>query len=286
MARHSKTQAIIDAARAVLSEYHPQTVRQVYYRLVAAHVIDNTRSQYKAVSRVLVGARQEGLILWEWVEDRLRRPRAVPMWSDVEDLLEDARRAYRRDVWATQAELTEVWLEKDALSAIFADALEPYGVTLNVGRGYDSWSSIRNAAMRYERWGGPVTVLYFGDFDPSGRDMVRSLRERLAFFGTSPEISPEIEIVAILREDIERYDLPPDFTKAGDSRRASFVAEHGDVAVELDALPLDVLTERIEGAVREQLDLEALSEVWEQEERDRGRLAALMDGAAEAVLRR
>jgi hypothetical protein len=30
----------------------------------------------------------------------------------------------------------EVWLEKDALSGIFEDVLRPYGVTLNVGRGY------------------------------------------------------------------------------------------------------------------------------------------------------
>ena len=39
---------------------------------------------------------------------------------------------------------------KDALSGIFEDALEPYGVTLDVGRGFDGWDSIRNAAERTE----------------------------------------------------------------------------------------------------------------------------------------
>ena len=39
---------------------------------------------------------------------------------------------------------------KDALSCIFEDALEPYGVTLKVGRGGGGWDSIRNAAERYE----------------------------------------------------------------------------------------------------------------------------------------
>jgi len=268
MARHGKTQAIIDAAVVVLSEYHPQTVRQVYYRLVASQVIENTISQYKAVSGALVQARQEGLIPWEYIEDRLRRPRAVNMWEDLQDFLQDVKRAYRRDVWQEQGELLEVWLEKDALSGIFEDVLRPYGVTLNVGRGYDSWSSIREAAMRYEDWGGPVTVLYFGDFDPSGRDMVRSLGERLGFFGTCPEI----EIMAILSDDIDKYDLPPAFTKRTDTRRAGFVAKHGDRAVELDALPLPVLRERIESTVRDRLDLDALRLVWAQEKRDQERL--------------
>lgn len=31
---------------------------------------------------------------------------------------------------------------------------------------------------------GAVTILYFGDFDPSGEDMARSLGERLGFFET------------------------------------------------------------------------------------------------------
>ena len=60
--------------------------------------------------------------------------------------------------------------------------LRGFGVTLNVGRGFDGWDSIRNAAARYygrHEDGRDVTVLYFGDFDPSGEDMVRSLRERL-----------------------------------------------------------------------------------------------------------
>ena len=274
MARHKKTQEIIEAARAILSEYNPMTVRQVFYRLVASHAIDNTRGQYQAVSRALVSARQEGSVPWAWIEDRLRRPRVVSTWRDVSDFADTARRAYSRDPWPTQPRLVEVWLEKDALSGIFEDALEPYRVTLRVGRGYDSWSSIRDAAERYGRRGQAVTVLYFGDFDPSGRDMVRSLAERLGFFGTSPEI----RICAILREDIERYDLPPDFTKASDSRQAAFVAKYGDVAVELDALPIEVLTERIDGAVRDLLDLDALWHVQAQEKSDRQEIAQLLSG--------
>jgi len=81
---------------------------------------------------------------------------------------------------ATLSDLgVEVWLEKDALSGIFKDVLDPYGVTLNVGRGYDGWSSIHDAAERYGD-GDEVTVLYYGDHDPSGENMFKSLRKRLA----------------------------------------------------------------------------------------------------------
>ena len=274
MARHKKTERIIEKAQEALAEYRPMTVRQVYYRLVAAHVIDNTKSQYKAVCNALRDARKEGLIPWEWIEDRLRRPRAVSMWQDVADFADTARRVYRRDVWATQDDLVEVWLEKDALSGIFEDILDGYGVTLNVGRGYDGWTSIHNAAQRYQSRTAGVTILYFGDFDPSGRDMVRSLAERLGFFETCPEMT----ICAILREDIERYDLPPDFTKASDTRRAAFVEKHGDIAVELDALPLDVLQERIRQNVESRLDLDALERTREQERRDREKIEELLAG--------
>ena len=42
-------------------------------------------------------------------------------------------------MWADQPRYCECWLEKDALSGIFEEVLEPYGVTLNVGRGFDGW---------------------------------------------------------------------------------------------------------------------------------------------------
>jgi hypothetical protein len=80
----------------------------------------------------------------------------------------------------------ETWLEKNALSGIFEDALDSYGGTLNVGRGFDGWVSIHNAASRV---GDEDVILYFGDFDPSGEDMVRSLRDRLDDQGSRPEIT-------------------------------------------------------------------------------------------------
>jgi len=258
----------------VLAEFNPQTVRQVFYALVSGQDLKNTKGEYKRVIEALKQARQNGLIPWDWIEDRLRRPRSVAMWDNLADFIETVKRSYRRDVWAEQSCYVEVWLEKDALSGIFEAVLEPYGITLNVGRGYDGWTSIYNAAERYGA-GASVTVLYFGDFDPSGEDMARSLRDRLAFFGCEPELIK----CALVKADIKKYKLPPDFTKASDTRAAAFVKKYGDISVELDALPIAVLRERIRAEVESRLDLDALAAVREAEAADVEKLSGILDPA-------
>lgn len=267
-----KTVRLIETAKDILSEGHPMTVRQVYYQLVSRQVIKNNRGQYQAVSNALVSARREGVIPWEWIEDRLRRPRHVSMWSGLPSFAETCRRSYRRDVWESQENYLEVWLEKDALSGIFEDVLNPYGVTLNVGRGYDGWDSIHNAAGRYAD--RAVTVLYFGDFDPSGEDMVRSLIKRLEDQGAEPEVIK----CALTREDIRRYNLPPDFAKKTDTRTPAFIVKHGDISVELDALPPGVLRDRLEKEVSKRMDLKALKKIKALETKERAELVNLLKG--------
>src|SRR5207302_718395 len=95
MSRHAKTTTLISTARAILQAGHPMTVRQCYYQLVSRQVIKNNRGQYQAVSKALVAARQEGIIPWDWIEDRLRRPRHVSMWDGLGDFADAAAGAYR-----------------------------------------------------------------------------------------------------------------------------------------------------------------------------------------------
>jgi len=94
---------------------------------------------------------------------------------------------------------------------------------------------------------------------------VRSLRERLRDLKSRPEIIKS----ALVFEDIERYRLPPDFTKATDTRRSAFVARWGDVSVELDALPIDVLQTRVVAEVEARMDLGALAATRQHEESER-----------------
>jgi len=242
---NAETSEIKAVIHAVLEANHPMTVRQIYYQLVARQVVENRQAQYQAISTLLVRMRQSGEVPWDYVEDRNRRPRTAQMWDASAELLEAVHGAYRRDVWTEQEHYFEMWLEKDALSGIFEDVLRPFGITLNVGRGYDGWSSIRNAAERIKAQDKPSTIYYWGDFDPSGEDMHRSLIERLAFF----DCHPEIVKVGLTKQQIEEYNLPSDPAKTTDSRRAGFVERHGDLSVELDALPVDVLRRLIRSTI-------------------------------------
>ena len=265
----AECEAIREAAREELAKGHPMTLRQVHYKLVGRDDViqPNTISAYDTLSGWLRDDRLEGTIPWHWMEDRLRRARGWAMWGTPHEFLVSIRNRYNRDVWIDQDHYVEVWCEKDALSGIFSGVLGRYGVTLNVGRGYDGWSSIKQAADRYrgrlEEHDMETTVLYFGDFDPSGEDMHRSLQERFAILDAYPEIPK----VALTSEEARR--LPGDVTKADDSRAPAFIAKYGDIAVELDALPVDELRRRIRSEVEALMDMEALEENTriEQEEK-------------------
>ena len=54
--------------------------------------------------------------------------------------------------------------------------------------------------------------------------------------------------------------------------RAAFVAKYGDISVELDALPPDVLRERLQEAVCARMDLGALKETQEIEKAEKVRI--------------
>ncbi|HPE52463.1 MAG TPA: hypothetical protein PLS83_13295, partial [Methanothrix soehngenii] len=105
-----------------------------------------------------------------------------------------------------------------------------------------------------------------------GEDMVRSLRDRLGFFGCRPSIRK----CALNLDDIQRYNLPPDNTKKSDTRRKKFVDQFGDVSVELDAMPIDVLKDRIKTEIEAHMNLSALAATLETEDRERLALESLM----------
>lgn len=69
--------------------------------------MENNRSRYQSVSDALVKVRQQGLIAWDRIEDRLRKPRRVSKWSELSDFAGTAQAAYWRNVWETQPDYSE-----------------------------------------------------------------------------------------------------------------------------------------------------------------------------------
>lgn len=63
-----------------------------------------------------------------------------------------------------------------------------------------------------------------------------------------------IDRIALNMDQIEQYRPPPNPAKITDSRATAYIRKHGNQSWELDALDPDVLTNLIDGAIREYLD--------------------------------
>ena len=119
-------------------------------------------------------------------------------------------------------------------------------------------------------------VLYLGDFDPSGQDMPRDIRDRLTRdFGATFDL----RVIALTREQVDEHDLPQNFAKRTDSRAAAFIARHGDIAVELDALPPNVLQALVREHLDQFFDVTAFAEEVAREQDEQKRLDALIRAA-------
>lgn len=73
-------------------------------------------------------------------------------------------------------------MEKDALAGVLAPIASEFHVTMMVNRGYSSQSAMYEAGKRYIencQDGRYPHLIYLGDMDPSGEDMVRDISDRL-----------------------------------------------------------------------------------------------------------
>lgn len=121
-----------------------------------------------------------------------------------------------------------------------------------------------------ERLLGPKPiVLYLGDHDPSGEDMVRDIETRLKEFGV---LRLTVEKVALTTAQVRRYNPPPNPAKLTDPRAKGYIAEHGAQSWEVDALPPNVLTQLIRQAFRRFIDAPKMAAVKELEAQDKQRL--------------
>jgi len=272
-----KTLDLFAAVNAILGQYEgPLTLRQVFYRLVAAQQLENTRAAYCGLSKHLVNARLAGIVDDSRIVDRVRNTLRVPCWNDLPDFLETVRQSYRREKWTRQPYALEVWCEKDAVAGVLQPVTDRYEVLLFPCRGYDSYSALKDAGERIRRAGRPTVVLYLGDFDPSGQDMPRDIRDRLTRdFGATFDL----RVIALTREQVDEHDLPQNFAKRTDSRAAAFIARHGDIAVELDALPPNVLQALVREHLDQFFDVTAFAEEVAREQDEQERLDALIRAA-------
>lgn len=227
-----KYQSIVDAVNRIISGYRMAlTLRQIYYRLVAAAFIRNTRSEYNGLSAQLVKAREVGDVDENMIVDRSRRIDDMA-FDSPETYLAVARHTLKirhvRRFWDSQNCYVEVWVEKDALSGVIANAVKKLNTIVAPSKGYSSYSYLKDAAGRISRYcadGKEAIILHFGDHDPSGLDMSRDLQRRFNRYSDGSVVT--VKRIALTYEQVQLYKLIPNPTKLADPQSAEYMARFG-----------------------------------------------------------
>ena len=269
------TKALLSQILSVVTNYQQQgyrlTLRQLYYQLVVQNIFSNQQKNYAKLSDLLGEARMCGLCDWNVIEDRIRIPKFPNEWENINGAMQTLIEVYRRKRWSDQEDYVEVWVEKDALSGVLLPITNDYHVNLMVNRGYSSISAMHDSSIRFrlaEQEGKICSLLYMGDLDPSGEDMVRDIKDRLKEF----RANVQVDKIALNKEQVEEFNLPPNPAKTTDPRSRGFIAENGAFSWELDAMPPASLDSLLREKLEELLDREAYDAQIELENKDKAEM--------------
>jgi hypothetical protein len=216
-------------------------------------LVGKSETEYDhTVCRLLGEMREAEAIPFEWIIDNSRWRRRPTTFTGLTDAIWNLAQTYRRDLWADAEDYVEIWCEKDALAGVIMEETDPLDVPLLVAKGYTSKSFAFEAAKNLEVVGEDrnIYVYHLGDSDPSGEDAARDVEEKLRRYASGVEI--HFKRLAVLDEQIERWNLPLRPNKPGDSRTKKFHRPAG--SVELDAIPARELRKLVRDTIMRHVD--------------------------------
>lgn len=277
-----ENEGLLNTINTILERYAAQgyrlTLRQLFYALVTENIIENSKAEYQKLSKILTRGRMAGVVDWAMIEDRGRQSHLPYYAFNPADAINDIVNSYRLNRQDGQENYIEVWCEKDALSQILGRVTTYYHVPLSINKGYSSCSAMYEAAGRINRHlnYGPeqATILYIGDHDPSGLDMVRDIQARLEEF----RCYPEIKHIALTTALVKKYNPPEnhlkkdDFGKLKDPRGQAYYEKFGNRSWEVDALKPEVLDALIRSEIEKIIDLDTFNDMLTKEREDKRRL--------------
>lgn len=262
--RHRRSNDELDAILAgaikiIDGERNRITIRHLFYRLVSLKLIEKTERESKKLNSHLMKWRRAGLIRYDAFTDSTRYYRGVTLLDSAEEALTNAATAYRKNLWLDQLYYVEVWCEKDAIADVLGEAADEFGVPVFPCHGFASATSLYNASINFKNQqsrGKTVRILYFGDRDPSGLAIDANAKKSLR-----DDHGVEVDFVrlAITPDDIVGLNLPTRPVKKSDKRSAGW--EGG--CVEVDAMPMNILRDRVRNGIAELID----PHQWEQAQR-------------------
>lgn len=175
-------------------------------------------------------------------------------------------RSYSKNRWENQPYYPEILIEKKALEGVFAKPCAKWDVAVGACKGYPSLTFLFELSERLknaQNEGKQPIILYFGDYDPSGEDIPRSIGENLEKFGV---YDVEIRRIALMEQQVIEWKLPPAPAKETDSRTANW---DGLGQVELDAVKPEKLIAMLNDAIGEIFDNDLYDELQKTEDNER-----------------
>lgn len=259
----------------IVSRYEPGmlTLRGLHYQLVSIGMT-NTLQHYKRVVTAMIKARWDGDIDFEAFSDHDREMIGETKFEEtiLDDEIEAGKeqvglwmKNYSKNRWENQPIYVEVFIEKKALQGVFGKPCKKNKVALGACKGYPSLTFLNDTSKRFDkaiRNGKKPIILYFGDYDPSGEDIPRSIKQNLFDFG----VDVEIRRIALMEHQVLEWNLPPAPVKVGDSRTAKW---DGLGQVELDAVAPEKLIELCQSAIDDCFDEDLFAELMEEEKTER-----------------
>lgn len=294
---------LIKTAIDILEKYKVQgyklSLRQLYYQFVAHDIFPedrrwswtgkkwvrdpngtkNATPNYKWLGAFVSDARLAGLLDWNMIEDRGRETVINTHWKNPAHIIRSAADQFKIDHWEGQTCYVEVMVEKDALSGILEPVCRRLDIRFTANKGYSSNSAMYEAAERIAREyrnGKEIHLFYLGDHDPSGIDMTRDIKDRLALF-TYDSIDIQTVRLALNIDQVEKLQPPENPAKETDSRYQVYVEQFGESSWELDAVEPATLASLVEDAVRDLIDQDVWNEVEERESAMRQELERYAD---------
>jgi hypothetical protein len=264
---------IIENSIQICSNYDPGvlTLRALHYQLVGLGMTNDIQ-HYKRVVNAMIDARWAKIISFDQFSD-LDRAMVGETAHKTTDLETEIRigkdqvlawmENYHKNRWENQPIYPEVLIEKKALQGVFAPICDKWDVSLGACKGYPSLTFLHEIYKRYKRIKDKeIVILYFGDYDPSGEDIPRSIVENLSRFG----INVELKRIALMKNQVVKWKLPPAPVKPSDSRTANW---NGLGQVELDAVKPERLQDMCDKAIEAIFDHDRFTELQQTEATER-----------------
>jgi hypothetical protein len=258
-----------------LQDWWPMTIRQVFYRLISSNLTDQEHwywkgkkvDIYSALKRTMKWMRIDDRLPWNAITDEHRTTTEKLGFTDIRQFLNQELNyfleGYRRCSAQKQDNYIEVWIEKAALLHIVKPIADEFCRRVVCCRGYNSitfQTEFYDRASQAINRGEQPRVLYFGDWDPSGVNMIYAAMQTL----TDELYLYEVKYhrAGINPEQFGLIHADPVPLKPEDTRTKSFVDHHGETAYELDAFH----PEQLQQIVRE--SIEALTDMSKVEDNE------------------